>query len=65
MSDMLVHVVKAQRIDFITKFMVLSPPDGEVQSLLSVWLGELTEDLLNDLMCASRETASASGGLQS
>ncbi|HDO7030481.1 MULTISPECIES: hypothetical protein [Klebsiella pneumoniae complex] len=64
MSDMLGRVVKAQRIDFIVKFMVSEHPESEAQCLLSEWLGELTEDLLNDLKVAGREPPKI-GGLQS
>lgn len=65
MSEMLGRVVKAQRIEFIVKYMIDSKLQGEQRFLLDEWLGELTEDLLNDLKSAGRQKPLSGQGLTS
>ena len=63
MSDLLVRVVKAQRIDFIVKYMISSQLEGQKRYLLDEWLGELTEDLVTDLVAEGRSKAPVNKGL--
>ncbi|NNS06006.1 hypothetical protein [Erwinia sp. JH02] len=57
MADPLEQLVKAQRIDFIVKFMICSEVVGQERELLDIWLSELTEDLIVDLKgCSQKES---------
>ncbi|WP_336795718.1 hypothetical protein [Erwinia aphidicola] len=49
MADPLEQLVKAQRIDYLVKFMVFSESDNLDRQLLNIWLSELTEDLIADM----------------
>lgn len=53
MSDPLEQLIKAQRIDYLVKFMIFSEGDSLDRQLLNIWLGELTEDLITDMKGAS------------
>lgn len=65
MSVSLGQMVKVERIDFIVQFMICSKLEGERRALLNEWLGELTEDLLNDLKSDAHKKAPANEGLSS
>lgn len=49
MPDPLEQLVKAQRIDYLVKFMIFSESDNLDRQLLNIWLSELTEDLIADM----------------
>lgn len=59
MADPLEQLVKAQRIDFIVKFMIFSEVAGQQRELLDIWLSELTEDLIVDLKGCGKKKASS------
>ncbi|EDR7571788.1 hypothetical protein XR65_004752 [Salmonella enterica subsp. enterica serovar Newport] len=49
MPDPLEQLVKAQRIDYLVKFMIFSESDNLDRQLLNIWLSELTEDLIAEM----------------
>lgn len=49
MSDPLEQLIKAQRIDYIVKFMIFSEGNVLDRQLLNIWLGELTEELIAEM----------------
>lgn len=49
MSDPLEQLIKAQRIDYLVKFMIFSEGDVLDRQLLNIWLGELTEELIAEM----------------
>ncbi len=62
MSASLSQIVKVERIDFIVKSLNFLQVDPNRRMLLNEWLGELTEDLLSDMMHEARSVAPANEG---